>query len=337
MSLFLTPRQLERRAEFYHQLGVLLSAGMTLHQGLEQIKRSPPDRSLGEKASRWLEYLTQGSTVTQAVRQLGKWMPAFDEALIDAAEQSGRLDACFKLLALYYRERAQLVKQTISDLLYPLFVLHVAVFLFPFIDFVKTGNVFRYVVSVLAVLVPLYGAALAIIVASQGRHGENWRATLERLLRRVPVLGVARRDLALARLAAALEALLNAGVPIIGAWELAATASGSPELRRTVYRWRTPLTDGASTPAELVADSGVFPDIFANLYHTGEVSGTLDQSLGRLHNLYQEEGLRRMRLFAQWTPRLVYFAICIVVGWRIITSYAGYVNQLNDVMDIHAR
>jgi type II secretory pathway component PulF len=65
---------------------------------------------------------------------------------------------------------------------------------------------------------------------------------VERTLRWVPILGKARQDLALARLAAALEALLNAGVPIIGAWELAATASGSPALRRTVLTWRAPFT-----------------------------------------------------------------------------------------------
>ncbi len=67
---------------------------------------------------------------------MGQWLPSFDLALIEAGEQSGRLDACFKLLALYYSERARMVKQAISDLLYPLFILHMAAFIFPFIELV---------------------------------------------------------------------------------------------------------------------------------------------------------------------------------------------------------
>ena len=98
------------------------------------------------------------------------------------------------------------------------------------------------------------------------------------------VLGTARQDLALARLAAALEALLNAGVPIIGAWELAATASGSPALRRSVEGWRPRLEQG-STPAELISESGQFPSVFSSLYHTGEISGQLDQTLNRIHTM----------------------------------------------------
>jgi len=333
MPLIITPGQLERRAELYHQLGILIAAGMTIHQGLEQLKLHPPSRALQPAIARWLDHLADGCTVTEAVGRLGRWMPSFDLALVEAGERSGRLDACFKLLALYYQERARMARQVISDLLYPLFVFHFAIVLFPFVKLVQTGNFFMFVATILAVLVPLYGAVFFLIFACQGRHGEGWRAALERLLHPIPLLGTARRYLALARLAAALEALLNAGVGIIGAWELAATASGSPALRRVVQSWKVPLEQG-STPSELVSSADEFPDVFRNLYHTGEISGTLDETLKRLHNFYQEEGNRKMRLVAQWTPRLVYFLIVFYVGWRIICFYLAYFQGLNNIMDM---
>jgi type II secretory pathway component PulF len=330
MPLIITPRQLERRAELYHQLGVLLSAGMTIHQGLEQLKRNPPDRGLRDKISLWLEYLGEGLTVTEAVKRMGQWMPSFDLALIEAGEQSGRLDACFKLLAMHYEERARMVKQTISDLLYPLFVLHMAVFVFPFIEFFRTSNTTRFVLTILGMLIPLYSLVFFIIFACQGRHGENWRALLERVVRPIPVLGTARHELALARLSAALEALLNAGVPIVGAWELAATASGSPALRRLVQSWRPRLEHG-STPSELVSESPQFPTVFNNLYHTGEISGQLDETLKRMHTMYLEEGLRRMRLAAKWGPQIAYFAVAIYVGYRVIGFYMGEFKMIDDI------
>jgi len=338
MPLIITPRQLEHRAELYHQLGIMLSAGLTVHQALDHLKSNPADRSLRQKTSDWLDRLNEGFTVAEAARKMGNWMPTFDLALVEAGEQSGRLDACFKLLALYYRERAQLVKQTINDLLYPMFVLHVGVALFPIVKLVQTLNVFQYLLTVAMILGPIYAAAGFVMFAFQGRHGERWRALVERALRWVPILGTGRQDLALARLAAALEALLNAGVPIIGAWELAATASGSPALRRTVFSWRTPLEEGGSTPSELVTNCGHFPSIFANLYHTGEVSGQLDQTLRRLHTMYQEEGVRRMHLVAKWVPQFIYFAVLLLGAWWIVTTYYNTeVKPLQDIMNMNAR
>ena len=173
-------------------------------------------------------------------------------------EQSGRLDACFRLLADYYADRARIARQLIADLAYPAFLLHFAVFMLPFSQFFLSGNWVRYLCRTFGVLLPIYAAIALVVYAAQGRHSEGWRALVERLLRPVPFLGAARRDLALGQLAAALEALLNAGVTVVEAWELAGAASGSPALRRAVLAWR-PLVDGGRTPAETLRASRSFP------------------------------------------------------------------------------
>ena len=329
MPLIITPGQLNQRAELYHQLGIMLTAGITLPQALEQAQRNAP-RALRPAIQKLLDCLRDGFTLTDALAHLGRWIPSFDAALLEAGERSGRLDASFKLLALYYRERAQMARQMISDLLYPLFIFHFAVFLFPFLDWFKTGNTVRFVATVLGILAPIYGLTFFIVYACQGRHGERWRSLIENLLRPTPVLGAARRFLALARLSAALEALINAGVPIIDAWELAATASGSPELQRTVLGWKEALAQG-STPSELVSSSRVFPELFASLYHTGEISGKLDETLLRLHTLYQDEGSRKLRAVATWSPKLLYFGIMLIVGYKIISFYEGMYGPNSDL------
>ncbi|HEY3854078.1 MAG TPA: type II secretion system F family protein [Verrucomicrobiae bacterium] len=334
MPLIITPGQLQVRSELYHQLGVTLSAGLSITQALEHTKNNPPARSLRPMISQWLDNLNAGHPVVESLRLQQAALPSFDLALLEAGEQSGRLDACFKLLATYYQDRAQMARQVISDLMYPMFIFHFAVVLFAFVSFVQPGgSMFKFAATILGVFVPLYAGAFFLIYACQGRRGELWRSIIEKVLHPIPLLGSARRELALARLSVSLEALINAGVGIINAWPMAAAASGSPSLNRTVKTWRTPLEEGA-TPAQLVSDAPQFPDIFRNLYHTGEISGQLDQSLHRLHALYQEQGTRKMHMVAQWTPRLVYFGICIFVGIRIISFYTGYFNQIDEIMDM---
>ena len=97
-------------------------------------------------------------------------------------------------------------RQALADLVYPVVLLHIAVFLFPFAEFFTSGNLFRYIGKTFGVLVPIYVLVGLLIFVLQSRHGETWRAMVEHLLGMVPVLGNARRSLALARLSAALEA-----------------------------------------------------------------------------------------------------------------------------------
>ena len=145
------------------------------------------------------------------MQRSGHWLPAFDIALLQAGEHSGRLDACFRLLADYYTDRARLARQMISDLAYPAFLLHFAIFIFPFAQFFSSGNWVVYLCQTVGVLIPLYALVALMIFAAQSRHGETWRACFESLLRPIPVLGVARHDLALARLASALKRCLAPG------------------------------------------------------------------------------------------------------------------------------
>lgn len=331
MPLIVTPRQLSQRAEFYYQLGSLLTAGVTLVQALETQHRNPPDRSFREPVGRILEQLRQGYTFGDAVERAGSWLSSFDIALLRAGEQSGRLDACFKMMSGYYRERAQMAKNVLSDLGYPLFIFHFAIFIMPIRKLFVGDNSLAYASETLGVLLPIYAIVFATIYACQGKHGEQWRATIESITHHLPILGRARRELALARLAAALEALISAGVSIIEAWTLAGAASGSPALRRAITSWKPRLLAG-DTPSDVISASKEFPELFANLYHSAEISGQLDKSLARLQEHYQDEGSRRMRAFAQWTPRLLFLVVALMIGYQVVSFYAGYFQQLGDAM-----
>jgi len=334
MPLIVTPRQLVQRAEFYHQLSQLTASGIGLLQALDIQRRNPPAASFRTPLSLLLAQLEQGSTFTHAVRSLGQWIPAFDSALVEAGEKSGRLPNCFKLLATYYQDRAKLVRSMIGYLAYPVFIFHFAVLIFPVSwlqKLVLEGAVIGFILQKLLVLVPLYSVVFVLTYFSQGNRGETSRSTLERVLHVVPMLGTARRELALARLSAALEALISAGVTIIEAWELAAAASGSPALVRVVQAAKPRLLNG-ETPSEMINGSREFPQAFASLYHTGEVSGQLDDTLLRLNQLYQEDGARKLKTFLLGAAGAVIFSVMLLIAWQIISFWLGYFQQINNVI-----
>jgi len=336
MSLIVTPRQFTQRAELYHQLAQLTSAGIPIVRALEQIKRSPPAPFYRDQLQRLLDGLARGTTLAESLQALN-WLPAFDLALIEASELSGRLDTCFRLLADYYNDRARVIKQVISQLIYPLGMIHLAVVIFfvvlPFAASQFNANLILLLAEAALILSPLYGAVALLVYATQGKHGEQWRGKIEILAGRVPILGQARHFLALSRLAAALEALISAGVNIFEAWDLAATASGSPALRRAVAAWKPKVTAG-QMPSEAVRLCPLFPEMFANLYASGEISGKLDESLRHLNRLYHEDGTRKLNAFATWMPRLVYLLVVLMIAYKIVQFWSAMYGSHSELSNI---
>src|ERR1017187_10508142 len=204
MLLIISPRQFVQRAELYHQLGQLMSAGVPIVRALEQIERRPPASAYHKPLQHLLNEIAKGATLAESLQRLD-WLPAFDLALIGAGEQSGRLDACFRMLADYYNDRARVIRQVISQLIYPVGLVHLAAFVFlivlPFAASQFNASLTWLFVKAALTLAPLYGAVALMIYALQSKHGENWRARLESLLRPIPLLGAARHYLALSRLA----------------------------------------------------------------------------------------------------------------------------------------
>ena len=329
-ALFISPGQFTRRAEFYYQLAQFLSAGVDLNHALRHLRQNATGRSYREASEHLLEQIGKGCTFCEALGSAQKSLPPFDLALLKAGEESGRLDRTFRLLADYYRKQAELLRQMMGGLAYPAFLLHFAVLILPFPELFMTGNIVAYATKVAAVLLPIYLLVVVIIVATHGERGEPWRALMERLMAFVPFWGAARAALALSRLSAALEGLLSAGVNIVEAWPLAAVASGSPQLRRTVDGW-LPMLEAGRTPAELVTESRHFPDLFSSQYAAGEVSGKLDENLERLRDYYQAEGTRKLETLAQWTPRIVYFGIMFVIAYKVIQFWVGYFGRISEI------
>jgi type II secretory pathway component PulF len=327
-----TPGRLAQHAEFYHQLAQLTDAGLTLRSALESQERHPPARWLREPSRRLLGVLNQDGTFAEAVASSRDWVPQFDAALLEAGEQSGRLPGCFRLLAEHYQERARLAREVLSNLVYPVLLFHLGILIPRLPGLILTGDVNAYVRSVAVILLPIYALVMVLLIATNSRHGEAWRGILEAFSHGIPLLGAARKNLALARLSTALHALLNAGVPVIRAWELAAAASGSVALKREVARWRPEIENGR-TPGELARESDRFPELFSNMYATGEISGTVDDSLLRLYRLHQDRGVAQMRALADWLPKLIYFAIIAFVAWTILSFYIGYFGQIGKVLE----
>jgi type II secretory pathway component PulF len=333
MALITTPGQLKQQGEFYHQLASMTKAGVTIVQAIDILRRNPPNRKLRAVADRVGEAVLRGATFTEAMRSTGRHLAEFDVALIEAGEMSGRLAECFKLLGDFYVERGQLVSKVMSAMVYPLFLFHFALLIFPmslFTGLILQGKTMAYLENKAQILLPTYAVIFVLIWALQAKRNRRWRGMIERILHAIPMVSSTQRDLALARLCAALEALINAGVTIIEAWDIAARASGSQRIERAVAEVKPRLQAG-ETPSEAISAQRIYPELFTSSYRTGEVSGQLDDALRRLYRHYMESATAGLQRLAAWTPKIIYFGVMLAIAYQIIKFWSGYFDTINQL------
>jgi type IV pilus assembly protein PilC len=334
MPLIVTPGTFFKRANFYLQLSGMLSAGLPIIQALEMLKKNSPARHFRKPIEDTIRVLQGGSTFAEALKH-ADWIQEFDLALIAAGEQSGRLDSNLRILGNYYTDQATMLRQIFFSLIYPFFLIHIALFVFPtsYLSGVwLAGGVDRFIIQKITVFSAVWAGLFFMAVIFNSPFGRPWRTLLGAMANAVPVLGGARRSNALARFAAALESLITAGVSIVDSWKMAAEASSSAKIRNAVA-WAIPQIQSGMTPGEAIQQLSVFPDVFRSAYATGEISGQLDTTLARLHKMYSEEARVKFMNFGKAAPVVIVVIVLLAIGYQIVRFWLNYYNNVNNILN----
>lgn len=319
----------KRISDFYYEIGALIGAGIPILNALTHVLKSSRSSQIRAYCSILTRNLQSNKTLAESFLDI-KDIPEFDRALIDASERSGRLESCFKFLSTIYQERANLINQFLSGIAYPVFLMHFAIFIFPFAEFFASGNLLVYLSKTLGVLIPIYAFAFVLTTAIQSEQNEKWKEFMQSLTRFIPFFKSGTQSLYLSRFALALEALLNAGVPIINAIQLSGKACGSVKIKKATESWLNRLANGISTPSEEVSRCSEFPEIFSSQFATGEISGKLDETLKRLHSYYFDEGLRNLRSGFKMLGHLIFLIIALIIAFKIVMFYAKFYSQYDN-------
>ena len=324
-SRFTAP--LAARAAAYQQLGILLDAGFDLQHALGVLIARP---DAGRDSRAWQAIALaqrRGLGLCDAIRASRSRWPAFDLALLGAGERSGRLAACCTLLGRYYTNHTNLLRSVLAAATYPIVLLHALLVLGPLPALIRDGDLMAYLTQSLGTLAAIYGLLAGLQRMLRQPQRVVWRARVEGILRGVPVLGDALRTLALARLAAALEALLSAGLGMDEAWSTAGAASGSPALSAATARFAPQLARGASA-STVLRTSEAFPQDFTYHYQAAEAAGRLDHSLRLLATRYEAAGFQSLRQFCRVLPQLLMVVLAVLIGFQLVKAWQAQLPPL---------
>ena len=309
---------------WYHQLARQLEAGLPLAAALRS------SRGTGLPAAR-LEAMAQkieaGGSVDAALEAAEGWLPLPDRLVLAAAAEAGRMPLTLNSLSARHARLGAAQLRLMVACLYPLAMLHFILLLLPvmrMVDWDKGFNwdFFAYTRTVAFTVLPLWAAILALVFLARRQN-----PVLSRVARLLPFVGGYLRAQGLADFAFALGNFLDAGVLIGRAWSIAGSIASLPELKRASVAMEAVIVRGEK-PGSQLSNWACFPPDFVALYHTGETTGRLEESLFRLADQYQDRAGRALTLATLFYPALLFFAAAAAVIFHIIKFYSGYLKMI---------
>lgn len=314
---------------FYSEMAKLLEAGFDIRKAAAVLL----DTRLPARQASLLKTLNQGLEAGESIAMaFGKSISHIERAIIGAGERGGKLAPAFQDLADYFGMLASARREVVKGMIYPVIVLHLGVFIgiVP-ATLMKGGAVAEMLGSLVVTLLVTYAAAFCIFLGIRvllNRAPGN--PAVDRLINRVPWIGKARRDLAMARFCKVYHSCLLAGISMRETAGLASEASHSGVIREAGVKLVNAAKAGNPLGPQFVAEDA-FPKAFARSYSTGEEAGTLDKDLARWSKRFQDDAEASVKRASAMIPQLLYFLVLGFVAWKIAGFYGDYYGVLEQI------
>jgi type IV pilus assembly protein PilC len=316
--------------QFYAEMAKLLEAGFGIREAAGVMTGTGLPAAQARLLEEMHQGLTDGKSIAEALGGNPEMVSDIERGIITAGERGGRLATAMRHLADYYGMLASTRREVIKSLIHPIIVLHLGVFVgtVPMAMLGGEKSMTRIASGFFPTLLLAYAAAFAAFIGIRALlRAARENAGIDRMLRRIPLLGKTRNNLAMAGFCKVYHTCLLAGIPMRETVRSSAGASRSGMIRDAANRLDKALAGGNPLGPAMLAEPA-FPNSFARSYATGEAAGTLDTDLANWSKLFQTDAEAGSKTLATVVPKALYFLVLCYVGWTIVGFYGGYYDTI---------
>lgn len=328
---------------FTRQFSVMIDAGLPLVQCLEILAQQQENKYFQQILMQVRQDVEEGSTLAAAMARHPRVFDQLYSNMVEAGETGGILDIILQRLSTFIEKIVKLKRDVISAMIYPVAVVLLAIVAVAVIMVVvipQFQNIFlgllgpgeqlplptRIVVGIsnflagwggLIILATIIATAIAVRFYYKTPGG---RKVIDRLLLKVPIIGMIFRKIAVARFSRTLSTLLSSGVPILQSLDITARTAGNVIIEEAIMSVRNGVERGENFVDPLKATE-VFPHMVAQMVGIGEQTGALDSMLGKIADFYEQEvDAAIANLLTLLEPALIAF-LGVTIGSIVIAMY----------------
>jgi MSHA biogenesis protein MshG len=298
---------IEELIVFSRQMYSLNKAGVPIIRALSGLAATVRNHALQEVLKDVAESLESGVDLASSLNRHPAVFADLYVSVIHVGENTGRLDLAFKQVAGYLELERETKKRIGAATRYPLFVIIAIV--------IAIGVINVLVVPAFAQLFASFDAELPwqtrVLIWCSDFTVNNWywillvvvgsilgwrsyvnteagRLWWDGLKLRMPLVGSIFERIILARFARTFSTVARAGVPIIQALSVVASAVGNAHVADRIGKMASNIERGESF-SRTAANSDLFSPLVLQMIAVGEETGNMDELLEEVADFYEQE------------------------------------------------
>lgn len=335
-------------AGFCRNLASMLEGGLPLDEALKLLADDPEDKRVARLASNLRASVLSGRSLAEAMSELRAPPADYVIGLIRAGEEGGSTVPVLHRLANAIDNELRLAEAVRGALIYPVILLLTAL--------VSIGIILLVVAPALEPVLESAGsktpAAAALLMSASHGLRDSWpvltigplaiwllamswsrtpagRRSLSTLVLQLPAVGPLVRDMESARCLSSLSALLENGVSLVPAMEIAGQGARNPLVRRSIDRIAGEVRVGVRLSDAMMED-GFLPMAAAQLAAVGERSGDMATQLAQAATILETRSSRRIATLTTLAGPVMTLALGVLIGGIVLTLLSA-IMSVNDL------
>ncbi|MCG7992020.1 MAG: type II secretion system F family protein [Candidatus Thiodiazotropha lotti] len=333
---------------FSRQLATMMSAGVPMVQAFDIVGRGHENPSMQELVLTIKADVEGGTALADALKKHPLHFEDLFVNLVRAGEHAGVLETLLHKIATY-KEKTESIKAKIKKaLFYPAAIVAAAIivtailliFVIPqfealFSNFgaelpaftqmvVSMSHFVRdkwwIILGISFIAVYLFICLSVYLFINTWKRSRKLRHTIDRILLKVPVIGMILNKSAIARFSRTLATMSAAGVPLVEALDSVAGATGNVVYSDAVMRMREDVATGQSLQLAM-KQRNLFPNMVVQMVSIGEESGSLDDMLNKVADFYEEQVDNAVDAMSSLMEPLIMVVLGTLVGGLVIAMY----------------
>lgn len=330
---------------FTRQLATMIDSGLPLLQCLDILGEQAEDPIFAQIITKIAESVEGGETFSDALKPYSKIFPDLYVSMIKSGEISGDLDGVLGRLADYQESTAELKRRVRGAMTYPVVSLCIIMliasglilFVVPQFDkiFTEMGATLpaptRILIQVSNTIrswkaLIFVGAAIGGVIGLR-MYNETaiGKYNIDALKLRLPVFGMLMRKVAISRFTRTLATLIQSGVAILQALEIAERTAGSEVFSKAIRETAEHVRNG-ETLADPLSRTGEFPPMVTRMIGVGEKTGAMEVMLEKIADFYDAEVKALVDNLTSMIEPILLVVMGVVVGGIIIGLFMPILN-----------
>lgn len=316
---------------FNFQLANMIESGIPITTSLSTIGSQIENKRLREIIRDVQRNIESGSYFSVSLNNHPRIFSKLFISMVKAGEESGKLDRVLKRYALFSEAQQELREKIKGALFYPailliasiLVIVFIITFIIPqFVDlFSKAGVKLPFTTKLLftiGLIIKRYWylipVGLGALIFGLRRYFLTEKGSLQsdRLLLKIPIVGLLARKICVSRFSRTLATLLSSGVPILQSLDITKDVVGNAVISRVVESAKKSVEQGQKI-SEPLRISQEFPSDTIQMIAVGEEAGNLDEMLNKIADFYDMAiGFTVKKLTAIIEPLFLVIMGCVV-------------------------